>query len=355
MCSAVPAMSVETKRQTVTIYDVARESGASKSTVARVLSKRGYVAAETCSAVMDAVDRLGYRPSEEAKRLATGRFENVIDIFTAEIDYGVVLRQVKAIHNVLQNRGFEVSYHVSGRRAGLAAKTIDKLRRRKPRAIAACTWEVREDEIAELNDYIKEGGIVVCFGTDEHVSLTCDQVLFDEEENTYIAVKHLLEVGHRDIGFNSHDDPNPDHPRIRGMKRALAEAGAEFRPEWIHNSSIYEKGGAELSAWFLALDRRPTAMCINNDVVASVFVQQLARAGLSVPKDVSVIAHDDSPIAEYCLVPLTVATHPVWSQGEKTASMLCDRVNGIYEGKPRIVITGGELIIRESVARMSSK
>ncbi|MDR3707751.1 MAG: LacI family DNA-binding transcriptional regulator [Capsulimonadaceae bacterium] len=345
-------MPVETRRESVTIYDVAREAGTSKSTVARVLAKRGYVSAETSSAVLDAVSRLGYQPDEQAQRLAKGRFDNVVDIFTAEVDYGIVLRRTKAVQHFLQVAGYDVSYHVSGRGDGMAAGTIQKLRRRKPRAIAACTWDIGPDAVAELVGYMQEGGVVVCFGTDEHISIPCDQVLFDEEQNTYMAVRHLIEMGHRNIGFNAHDDPNPEHPRIIGMRRALAEAGIPFRPEWMHNSRVYEEGGSQLAAWFLALERKPSAMCINNDVVASVFVQQLYRAGVNVPADVSVIGHDDSPIASCCMAPLTVVSQPHWTDSQIVARFLTERLTGEYDGPARRVINCGELVQRESVARL---
>jgi LacI family transcriptional regulator len=139
------------------------------------------------------------------------------------------------------------------------------------------------------------------------------------------------------------------------MKRALDEAGIAYHPEWTHDSAIYEEGGEQLTAWFLRLEKRPTAMCVNNDVVASVFVQQLYRAGLKVPDDVSVIGHDDSPIAKYCMVPLTVVTQPIWSEAEKAASLLSQRLNNEYDGPPRILIATGELVLRDSVRRLAPK
>jgi len=344
-------MQVANKRESVTIYDVAKEAGTSKSTAARVMAKTGSVSERVSSAVMEAANRLGYQPDEQARRLATGRFDNVVDIFTADLDYGVILRRIKSIQVLLQSRDLEVSYHICSLQSKSKAQTIQKLRRRKPRAIVASTWSMDEDAVNELNGYMQDGGVVVCFGTNEALPLQCDQILFDEEQNTYLAVRHLLDMGHTEIGFNSHFDSNPDHPRIRGMKRALKEAGVAYHPEWRHDSIVYEEGGAQLASWFLGLKDRPTAMCINNDVVASVFVQLLYRSGLKVPEDVSVVGHDDSPVAAHCIVPLTVASQPIWPEAEMVVEFLMERLSG-YEGPPRIIINHGELLQRQSVARV---
>jgi len=346
-------MPTTSERKSVTIYDVAREAGTSKSTAARVLARRGSVSGQTSTVVLEAAHRLGYQPDEQARRLATGRFDNVVDIFTAELDYGVILRRIKTIQALLQSKDLDVSYHICNLQSKSKALAIQKLRRRKPRAIVACKWGLDEDAVHELNGYIHDGGVVVCFGTNEPLPILCDQVLFDEEINTYLAVKHLLDMGHRNIGFNSHGDTDPDHPRICGMKRALKEAGAAYHQKWRHDSDDYELGGSQLAAWFLALKHRPTAMCINNDVVASVFVHLLYRAGLKVPEEVSVVGHDDSPVAAHCMVPLTVASQPVWPEAEMVVEFLTQRLAGGYDGPPRIIVNHGELVQRQSVARVT--
>jgi len=94
-------------------------------------------------------------------------------------------------------------------------------------------------------------------------------------------------------------------------------------------------------------------MCINNDVVASVFVHLLYRAGLKVPEEVSVVGHDDSPVAAHCMVPLTVASQPVWPEAEMVVEFLTQRLAGGYDGPPRIIVNHGELVQRQSVARVT--
>ena len=85
--------------------------------------------------------------------------------------------------------------------------------------------------------------------------------------------------------------------RLRGFRRALAEVGLPMREEWFFQNPTYERGGAEMARRFLAMRDRPTALCIVNDYVALAFVVEVMRAGLRVPEDVSVVSHDDQPIA----------------------------------------------------------
>ena len=87
---------------------------------------------------------------------------------------------------------------------------------------------------------------------------------------------------------------------VLGFARALGEFGVPVRDEWFFRNSNYELGGAEMALRFLTLPERPSAVCIVNDYVALAFTVEIMRAGLRVPQDVSIISHDNQPIASYC-------------------------------------------------------
>jgi DNA-binding LacI/PurR family transcriptional regulator len=98
----------------------------------------------------------------------------------------------------------------------------------------------------------------------------------------------------------------------------------------------------------MALEQRPSAMCIVNDHAASAFVNEVQRSGLTVPRDLSIVSHDDSPVARYSVVPLTTVSHPVEAIARNVVNLLCSRLEGLYDGVPRRVIIKGQLMVRDS-------
>ncbi|RYG54848.1 LacI family transcriptional regulator, partial [bacterium] len=141
--------------------------------------------------------------------------------------------------------------------------------------------------------------------------------------------------------------------RIKGFQRALSEFGVPERPEWVMHSGDFtsnESSGAELGDWLLAMKERPTALCIVNDSAAQACVARLIRGEVRVPEDMSVITHDDLPIARFGVVPLTAVSHPIDETAEVIVEMLIDRLENRSDAPPRCVNLKGELRVRDSTA-----
>jgi DNA-binding LacI/PurR family transcriptional regulator len=197
----------------------------------------------------------------------------------------------------------------------------------------------------EIQRYHDDGGVVVTF--DKKLPYEWDQVLFSRADNLYRAARHLLELGHRDIGFCEHGGVEGSE-RLIGFRRALQEFGAEVNPQWLWGEYPDENAGRDLAAKWLKLSKRPTAMCIINDLAASSFINNILRAGVRVPDDVSVIGYDNTPAAENCIVPLTSVTHPAQEIATRVVDLLISRLEGTYSGAPRTISVEADLSVRES-------
>lgn len=331
-----------------------------KSTVSLALSGKGNISALTRTRIADAARELGYEPNPLAQRLAQGHRNDTVAIFTGVLDVGLSSEKLLRIQQTLSASGLEAPIHVSDHRqdgGATQAAQIRQLRRQRPRAIICATQRVDGRVLPELQTYIREGGVVVSYDTP--IPLECDQVLFDREVNAYRAAHHLLERGHRKLGLGVSDQrPNhadgatdPVSARIRGFRRALQEFGLEPRPEWLFYNPTYERGGAEMAQRFLALKERPTALCIVNDYVAMAFMCEILRAGVRVPEDVSLMGHDNQPIARYCPVPLTSVSQPYEAIADAVAGLLLSRLQSADPSAepPRTISLEGELIERSSV------
>lgn len=347
-------MASSATSKTVTISDVARVVGLSKTTVSTALSGNGRLSEGTREMVRREAEKLGYEADFFAQGLRRKR-NDLIGFFSPDIDLGVSTLKMHTIWRLLDERGYTVPVLAYGNRAGgqfiEQEKLLADLRRQKPRAMICNTSNLQSESAQEeLSRYLQEGGIAVCY--DWPIEVGADKVLFDRQHNTYIATQRLLQAGHRNIGacfpWHSHSSGT----RSAGFQQAMSEAGATIRDDWIFVVDYqmqFELEAVALAERFLALRERPTAMCIVNDHVANTFVTCLARAGVSVPRDLSIVSHDNLPIAEYGTVRLTSVSHPYLQIAQSAVEMLDSRLSGRYDGAPRREIVRGQLFERDSV------
>jgi DNA-binding LacI/PurR family transcriptional regulator len=128
----------------------------------------------------------------------------------------------------------------------------------------------------------------------------------------------------------------------------LREAKIRLRRDWVEGASGYEDAGIKHAEHFLALKERPTGVCIVNDNAAAAFVHAVMRAGLQVPRDVSVIGCDDMAAARAALVPLTTMRRPVKELSCAIVETFCGRLNGSLQGLPFLRELKSEVIVRSS-------
>jgi LacI family transcriptional regulator len=357
------------QRRPPTLKDVAGALGMHKSTVSLALSGKGTIAPETRERVLATARELGYHPNPIAQRLAHGQESSTVCIFSGILDVGLATEKILLVQRALNAHALEVPIYTcqdtpdDGGEA--QAAQVRQLCRQRPRAVVCATPRVRTAVFEELAAFQRAGGAVISYDTP--VPLDCDQVIFDREDNAYRAASHLLDMGHRRIGMamsqvsvtammegsdSTGKVTDPNAYRIRGFRRALSERGIPFRPEWFFQIATYERGGAEMARQFLAMKDRPTAIAVVNDYVALAFMTELMRAGVRVPEELSIIGHDDQPIATYCPVPLTSMSQPVDRIARAVADLLLGRLSGDVspDAPARTVMVTGELVQRGSVA-----
>lgn len=342
-----------------TILDVAAALGLHKSTVSLGLSGKGNVSAATRERIMAAARELGYEPNPLAQRLAQGGSKTLVCLCSSSLDVGLTTEKILLIQKELNDRGLEVPIYAfpepaNGNGTSHAAQ-VRHICRQQPQAIVCAAQMLDPSVFGVLEAYQRDGGIVVSY--DIPVPLECDQVVFDREDNAYRGARYLLERGHRRLGIglsNALQGPAdamiPSQSiRLQGFRRALAEFGLPLRDDWVFHNPIYEKGGAQMARRFLQAKKRPTGLCIVNDYVALSFMVEVMRAGVQVPDDVSIIGHDDQPVAPYCPVPLTSVSQPVEQIVRTVVEMLSERIAGSAVA-PRTVVIQGRLVERQSVS-----
>jgi LacI family transcriptional regulator len=258
--------------------------------------------------VFKAAKELGYEANYYAQRIKGGCTQTIA-CFSNTIA-GVAGEKLVHIQHEFIGRGFSAPMYGLGFSSEESVEAIKQLRRQRPRAMVIYGGSLSEAALDELRRFRDEDGIVVCY--DNPFPSDFEQVNLDRELGSYHAARHLIEQGHRTIGISTHQFEPTENAFTHGFRRALQEAGLKCPPEWYCPFYPFEPAGKALAAHFIAMGERPSAFYIVDDRVATTFTNYVLRSGFKIPDDVSLVTHDQAGVAEHCIVPLTVVSHPVF-------------------------------------------
>ena len=345
------AMNSPVEQKAVTIHEVARALGVAKSTISRALNGSPEVSDQMRQAVLSTALELGFKPNPTARKLANRSLDDTVCLISQHMDFPSGAQKLQMIQQTLQEEGHNAPIYIRGpHSSGQDVDHVDfvgNLCRQKPRAIVFNTATVKADMLVELAQFRQRGGTVVCY--DFAIDGEFDSVVFDREYSAYTATCHLLELGHRDIGFCFYKVS--DHPCWYGFERAMKEYGIPIRDEWKYPVLGTELGGAELAATFLRQSHRPTAVCVISGMAATAFVAQLYRNGLRIPDDLSIVTNDGQPLELYCSpVPLTTVTHSIFEIAHSVVALLKESLADPSPQTTRRKLVRGDLITRDSTS-----
>jgi len=347
----------ERTEKRVTIQDIARLTGVSVATVSGAFSGKRRMSVLTRETVLKAAHELGFEPNPHAQRLRNGSCANTVGLLS-DLDLGVATLTLSQIRCRLDERGFVVDDHLLPIYVQqVETRQTEVLRamcRHNPQAILFANTGLEPHAFDILEQYVKGGGVLVCWTVVRPVPkeqpFTADQVLIDTEQESYLQARHLIELGHRKLGFFAHSSEDYHGTRFKGFRRALVKENLEPHADWTWGEWGYEDAGIKHAERFLALKERPTGVCIINDNAAAAFAHAVMRAGLQVPRDVSVIGCDDTAAARSALVPLTTMRRPIEELSRAVIELLCGRLEGTVQGRPILREIHSELILRSSTA-----
>ncbi|MBQ0826450.1 LacI family DNA-binding transcriptional regulator [Streptomyces tagetis] len=327
----------------VTIADVARAAGVSKTTVSRVLNTRGEVDRSTAARVRDVIDRLGYVPSSGAVGLARGHSRTIGMLvpsltwpWMGEVVQGVVDTVEAAEFGLLLftcNRGAESVERFTGQ---VSAGAFDGLLVVEP-----------EDTLDTLTALHRKGLPVVLIDDRGHHP-EFPYVTAANREGGAAAARHLLSTGrHRPLVLAGPTRFGCVRDRVAGFREVYAAHGRKPGPMAVAESDFTEADGREVVRRLLARGREFDAVFALNDLAAVGAMAAVHAAGLRVPEDVAVIGFDDIPAARLTRPALTTVRQPMRLMGETAARLLLARLTGGASPSAPVVLPTS-VVVRES-------
>lgn len=338
------------KGSKITIFDVADRAGVSYSTVSRVVTGQRHVAPRTRDKVESAMAELGYVADLRARSLAGGR-TRMVGVLTAELASSFVTEIVKSIDRELSQRGYD---------------------------LILCTTHVRNtterEYVAQLTNGLVEG-LVILLPSAQRFYLPALQardfphvmVDFDElDERSLIirsankqgaieATNHLLELGHRRIGFVEGDKGlSSGRERFEGFGEALSSAGVGLDASLVVEGDWRDESGYRAGLDLLQRPNPPTAIFAANDVMALGLMRSAHELGIRVPADLSLVGFDDVPEARLLTPALTTVRQPLSEIGRLATQLLVEGMeHGAMERGVRELPT--ELMIRQTTSSIPSE
>ena len=343
------------RRQSVTIKHVAADAGVSLQTVSRVINDEPNVRPAMKERVQESIDKLGYVPSIAAQRMSGSRSYLILALndrdmtisdwraregrdWVDQMLLGGMLTCAEHGYRMLIELVDTHSDHVERELgAAIAALQPDGVILTPPHSenpLITGLLDERGIPFARIGSKLDGPGIAMTMG-DHH--------------NAQLATDHLIELGHERIGFIAGPEEfSLAGWRIDGWKQAMEDADLPHEGLLARGDFGFDSGTAAAKA-LLDSGNPPTAIIASSDQMALATLEVARKRGLDVPRDLSLVSFDNSPIVRFTQPPLTAVDQPISTTISKAVELLIEARKSKKPTEPIDVI--GELVVRGSTAR----
>ena len=326
-----------------TIRDVAERAGVATSTVSHVINGTRNVDPVLAKRVNAAISELDYRPSALARSMRRGR-THTVGLIIPDIANPFFSDLARALEDATLEAGYSTiicnsdgdEHKESGYLDVLLSKKVDGL---------VLVGDSRTSD--SLRHAVEHGPPTVAVDRDLD-DLPVSQVMVDNAGGGLVAGRHLLELGHRDIGVIAGPDGlGTSAKRLQGFSHALAEAGVSVRQERVFRGDFRATSGRAAIQRWLDTGSMPTAVFAENDLMAIGALSAAHAANIRVPLRLSVVGFDGIPFGADLSPALTTVTQPTAEIAAATVEMLLERLRD-YDAPPRKMEFSVSLLVRES-------
>ena len=331
-------------KKRATIKDVAALAGVSAATVSRALDDRPEISSETKERVRSACAQLGYVPNAAARGLS-GHATHTIGLVLPDISNPYFSGMATAIEETAAAHGCRVFLSNSLRKEDRELRAIENLVARQVDGIlvnpVSPESQLRHREVL--------GGLpCVYLGANHDESPS--YVMADNETGAYAAARYLIRLGHRDILFlGGRTTSRTREQRIRGFRRALAEAGLEGRELPAPPNVTLMRQWSYETALELLKGPLPDAIFAYSDMTALTVLEAAEERGVRIPEDLSMVGYDNIAFGALHRIHLTTVSQHKYQQGQIAVERLLEKINGSRAHTEDILEP--ELIIRSTCVK----
>jgi len=315
------------RRQEISIEDIARAAGVSHSTVSRALRESPLISVDVRERIQRMAREMGYTPNAIAQSLQNRQSSTIGLVVTSIADpfWGDVM---KGVEEVAREAGFGVFLSASHNDPDQEMAIIETFRRRRVDGILVAASRITSNYKKRLGSIQVPTVLINSQGESQDELL--HWVCVDDREGARLAVEHLLQLGHRSIGYlGISSRPRSNQQRLLGYQSALAAAGVPYCDARVVITAGDEASHEEdittgQTALPRLLDAGVTAIFCYNDMTAIGVLMACRERGIAVPQELSVIGFDDIKMASYVTPPLTTIHQPKVELGRLATQVMLD-------------------------------
>ncbi|MDR1932935.1 MAG: LacI family transcriptional regulator [Spirochaetales bacterium] len=308
----------------VTILEVARKAKVSITTVSRVLNNSSHkVNKRTREQVLKTVKELDYRPNALAKSLLK-KCSMTIGVIIPDISNPYYAEIVRGIQDAADRAGYSVLIQNSDLKAERIIQSVYELREKHADGVIFAGGVFHENNLISAMKNLSSRAVVI--GRFEG---DLPAVRIDNEYAAFIAVQHLVELGHSKIAFvNGATDSSTMADRLQGFMNALVHFNCPLRKEFVVMGALTLSGGYAQVKSLLKKKQRPSAIIMANDQMAFGAVKAIKEAKLLIPEDVAVVGFDNVPLCSYFEPSITSIEIPRYNLGQAAMELLIELIAG---------------------------
>ena len=331
----------------LTLEDIGRLAGVSRSTVSRVINDQNSVSPAVRERVHDVIRRTGFSPNVAARSLAARRTGVIGLVIPSRVHslfedpyFGLLIKSISSAGNAAQQT-----------LALFLFETEEEEEDVYPRALASGLVDGVILTASRMGDPVLarlvEGSLpFVMVGRPDRDDSQISYVDVDNVGGAFAAAVHLCNLGYRRIAYvGGPTSTTSGLDRLAGFGDGLATCGVPLSPSLRADGDYSQRSGYE--AMRSLLPQRPDAVFVASDTMAFGALQALRDAGVSVPQDVAVVGFDGLPAAQHSVPALTTVRQSVAGTGSHAVRILLDLVSGQEPG-PVAEVLPTELVVRES-------
>ena len=331
-----------------TLKDIAKKLGISEATVSLALNNNSLVNEKTKKRVHEAAKELKYFPNMVAKGLATNK-SNTIGIIIPDINIVFYANILRAIDEAVNRAGYSLLAAMSNNDPQIEEEIIRTFIPKRIEGVLAVPTNKPTKFLTSYQKALREYNIPLVYITSLYTIDEIRYVMGDIREGTYMLIKHLTDLGHRNIVFIGGNRTVPTTSlRREGYSRALGEKGIPvFAENLIECEDIHYDQAALVTEELIGRRRDFTAICAMNDEMALGVINTLQKAGIRVPEDVSVVGYDNTIFSKVSMVGITSMDSDIEGTCQQAVDMLLQVVRGEIPEEPHIM-TKPAMIKRQS-------
>jgi LacI family repressor for deo operon, udp, cdd, tsx, nupC, and nupG len=326
----------------VTMGDVAKKANVSVATVSRVYTDPDKVSVAKRDKVLLAIQELHYQPNVLARNLRRMQTNSIL-VIIPNILNTVFSSILNAIQMAALEKGYQVILGSTNRLPELERNYLHLLQQRVVDGVIMLFPQLKPSEIQKST----KGRPVVIVGH-EGSDTGIPYVTNDNFHSSYVATKHLIQLGHRSIGYIAGPMDNIiSRERLRGYHYAMEQSDLEVNKELVHEGDFYIGSGYAIGLKLLASANAPSALVTASDEMAIGVLQAAKELGVSIPEQLAIVGFDDIKMASLCEPALSTMAQPKEDFGKIAADMLLSLIMD-QPIENRQMLVQDQLVVRRS-------